>query len=159
MKKLLLSLAFATALSAPAFAQECCSVNSSIIFQQGVNNGALSIQNAAGDDLKIEDDAFEHIGSVLDLGDLTIQNVANIEGGGIVQNINDKVEENANVVAGEQHISTAIEETNTLVDMTEITLVSVKDNVGATSLGSEGDAVADHNLGVSDITVDLSGLI
>jgi hypothetical protein len=103
VKKLLLSLTFATALAAPALADD---INVSVtatqdLTQIGVNNGAAQIQNIAGEDLEVDDDAFKNIETALDLGDLEIQNVEYIIGDHSeiagVQNINDDVE-NASVL-------------------------------------------------------------
>ncbi len=95
MKKLLLSLAFATALTAPALAGEISVTNSLELDQIGVNNGAITIQNVSGDDIEVEAESFKNLDTALDLGDLEIQNVNyvigdnnEIEG---VQNINDEV--------------------------------------------------------------------
>ena len=96
MKKLLLSLAFATALTAPALAGEISVTNSLELDQIGVNNGAITIQNVSGDDIEVEAESFKNLDTALDLGDLEIQNVNyvigdnnEIEG---VQNINDDVD-------------------------------------------------------------------
>jgi len=97
VKKLLLSLAFATALTAPAMADD---INVSVsgtqdLTQIGVNNGAVQIQNLSGEGLSLADDALENIHTALDLGELEIQNVEYIIGDNNeiagVQNINDDI--------------------------------------------------------------------
>lgn len=147
MKKLLLSLAFATALSAPAFAQECCSVNSNVMLQQGINNGAIVNQLAAGDDLELDGDSLQSLNaaSALDLSSLTIQNVTDIGGNGYVQNINAEVEEGANVINGDIAIALAIDNST---------------NVGGDQVAGdliEGDVVGGDNVGgdLLDIAVDI----
>lgn len=104
MKKLLLSLAFATALTAPALAGDIRVNNSLELDQIGVNNAAITIQNVSGDDIEINADSFKNIDTALDLGDLEIQNVnyvigdhSEIEG---VQNINDDIEDGSTVMNG-----------------------------------------------------------